>query len=176
MSKFAKIEGGIVSQVQPDYEEGFIEVADEIHCGMLQDEEGNFSEPVIPRDIEAENEAKFLAEWSSLKIGYNLTSKVAYRIKYGKELAVDGLEPDTLYNIDDMKSITAVPTSDHVYLCNEAQMRNIAYEISILSVTGSDIWRDPVGGRFETDVVELNAVLLKAGQVKKLVDLEIFGA
>jgi hypothetical protein len=52
-----------------------------------------------------------------------------------------------------MNSITAVPSSDHVYLCNEAQMRNIAYEISVLSVTGSDIWRDPIGGRFETDAV-----------------------
>ena len=46
--KYAKISGGIVEQVQPYHEEGFVEVPDDVVCGMLDNGDGTFSIPKQP--------------------------------------------------------------------------------------------------------------------------------
>ena len=43
--KYALIESGVVVQVQPNEQNGFIEVADNIHCGLLYNGE-TFTPPV----------------------------------------------------------------------------------------------------------------------------------
>ena len=45
--KYAKIVNNIVEQIQPNSEAGFIEVADDIVCGMLDNGDGTFS--IIPK-------------------------------------------------------------------------------------------------------------------------------
>lgn len=45
--KYAKIIDGVVVQTQPNAQEGFIQVDELVHCGMLYDGE-DFSLPVIP--------------------------------------------------------------------------------------------------------------------------------
>ena len=43
--KYAKIVGGVVTQVQPYIEKGFIEVPDDIVYGMIQQADGSFIAP-----------------------------------------------------------------------------------------------------------------------------------
>lgn len=55
--KYAKIENNIVIQIQPNPEDGFIEVDDDVVCGMIQKEDGSFVNPVFektPEEIENE--------------------------------------------------------------------------------------------------------------------------
>ena len=47
---YVKIENGIVVQKQPDKEEGFIKVSDNVICGMIQQADGSFIAPVpVPK-------------------------------------------------------------------------------------------------------------------------------
>ena len=40
--KYAKIVDGVVVQIQPNDEEGFIEVPDDVVCGQTMQEDGTF--------------------------------------------------------------------------------------------------------------------------------------
>ena len=43
--KYAKIENGIVKQLQPNKQDGFVEVGNSIFCGMIENIDGTFSIP-----------------------------------------------------------------------------------------------------------------------------------
>ena len=48
--KYAKIESNKVIQVQPSPEEGFVEVSDNVVCGMIKGSDGTFVNPPIPQE------------------------------------------------------------------------------------------------------------------------------
>lgn len=43
--KYAKIENGVVAQVQPNKDTGFVQVQDDVVCGMIDNSDGTFSKP-----------------------------------------------------------------------------------------------------------------------------------
>lgn len=45
--KYAKIENNIIIQIQPNKEDGFVKVDENVVCGMIQNEDGSFSNPII---------------------------------------------------------------------------------------------------------------------------------
>jgi hypothetical protein len=58
--KYAKIENDVVEQTQPNREDGFIEVGDNVVCGMIDNGDGSFSNPeMTPDQIE-------LGKWRDL--------------------------------------------------------------------------------------------------------------
>jgi hypothetical protein len=52
--RYAKIEKGIVVQVQPNNDIGFIEVTDDVVCGQLQEGDTFVNPPVIPKTYDEE--------------------------------------------------------------------------------------------------------------------------
>jgi len=48
--KYAKIESNKVAQVQPSPEDGFVEIPDNVVCGMIKETDGTFVNPPIPQE------------------------------------------------------------------------------------------------------------------------------
>jgi hypothetical protein len=80
--KYAKITNGIVEQIQPNQEDGFIEVSDDVICGQVDNGDGSFSNPAPT------SEQLTAAKWAEYSEYCNaLTVTVASGNKYAADPA-----------------------------------------------------------------------------------------
>lgn len=124
--------------------------------------------PKTPEQIQAEKFNEFNLIWGNLKICYDPVSKMAYRVKLGSELG-ETFNQNAFYKVSDSSL-----ASGNVYSCNEQRMTDLANQINVLTVLETDTWIEPWAS-FETNVVEIRAVMLEAGVAKKEVYNQIFG-
>lgn len=167
--KYAKIVNTVVEQIQPNAQDGFIEVSDDVVCGMIKNEDGTFS--VVPKtDAELLEQAK-ADKWSNanaqiekLKIGY--LSGSTFVAKFGYE--IDGYPADDAQLYDVTAAPALVDVNAHIYKASKDGLRAMADKAALLAPETTVNWYED-WQTFTTDKVCLDVVAARTTKEHQLI-------